>query len=732
MKVIALFILAFFIVSPFCAVAKPARRTKSDVANYFWSVHVSWFGPSGYHNLSYFQELRSNGYNTALLYVPWGAVEYGPNEFNFSILYAYMNYTLEAKLKVVLVTFYSVAPTQYDVDPVPTFLLKNGELEVNPDGQPDSPPALSWWNLTDRFYYFGFLKALVNSFNSYTNLIGYSINFGWLDDAWGPSSPPYGNGNLPMGYSVSDLREYRNYLQSQYGTIQNLDRAWNASFSSFSEVTLPLPFTEYWPYFQQFRIWSINETYSEIYALIKSLSDKSLFLYFGGSASDVYALQLPEVYFQIAKRYNITVLLDDADHLRLSILMSNMARIYDVNMMTEWPSENYGANNRAYYGYYLSHISLFYPGLSGGDYIFFVRSGQYEHWETFALNAMAVSMYNIIKGAPPVSRVALLFVTLPGYTQEQVSVQSAEIEDLPTQSFTSTSPYCSYAVITPTEIDNGLVNLSQFRYLVLMTPQSYLPEGVTKALNRWEKSGGQLLSSTSGLPSSMCFAQVDGSTSEPGLYLFPLVSKGSAYLVADNWEGPRGSFTVSLNLSDLGLTANHVIILNSGMLENAPNFSLNFHGQTGTLIAYIFNATLNKTVFPLRILGVDYNSEENITTITVAGNPGLSGKLLLIASSQDSYSPGLIYAYAETESASVNRSFAVQVNLPGDVRANCEIFAYLFSKGYVITSSVALRSQKSGPASANYGYALLLALVALILGITVSLILVKRKVLFNS
>ncbi|MGC8601512.1 MAG: hypothetical protein ACP5LS_03715 [Thermoprotei archaeon] len=76
-----------------------------------------------------------------------------------------------------------------------------------------------------------------------------------------------------MGYSASDLREYRDYLRSRYGTFQNLDRAWN---SSFSDIKLPPPLTKYWPYFQQFRMWSINVTYSDIY-IIRGLSNKSLF-----------------------------------------------------------------------------------------------------------------------------------------------------------------------------------------------------------------------------------------------------------------------------------------------------------------------------------------------------------------------------------------------------------------------------------------------------------------------
>ncbi|MGC9175101.1 MAG: hypothetical protein ACP5GO_04540 [Thermoprotei archaeon] len=184
-------------------------------------------------------------------------------------------------------------------------------------------------------------------------------------------------------------------------------------------------------------------------------------------------------------------------------------------------------------------------------------------------------------------------------------------------------------------------------------------------------------------------------------------------------------------LAALGLTANHVIVLKSGRLENAPNFSLDFHGQTGTLIVYNFNASLNETAFPPCIVGVIYDPKENITTITVYGNPGISGNLLLVLPSQRSFSPGLLYAYSVAKSLNVSRSFLESVSMPGDLRSNFDIFVYLFSKGYVTVSSVELRHEKGTSAPGIHGWILPLAKAVVASPIAAPVIMKKCKGFFN-
>ena len=130
-------------------------------------------------------------------------------------------------------------------------------------------------------------------------------------------------------------------------------------------------------------------------------------------------------------------------------------------------------------------------------------------------------------------------------------------------------------------------------------------------------------------------------------------------------------------------------------------------------------------------MGVIYDPKENITTITVYGNPGISGNLLLVLPSQGSFSPGLLYAYSVAKSLNVSRSFLESVSVPGDLRSNFEVFAYLFSKGYVTVSSVELRHEKGTSASGIHGCILPLATAVVASPIVAPIILKKRKGLFN-
>ena len=74
-----------------------------------WSVQVPYLGSNGLpHDFTYFKAIKELGYNTIFLTVPWGSVEYGPNEYDFKVLDTYMNYTRTLGLNVILVFFYSV------------------------------------------------------------------------------------------------------------------------------------------------------------------------------------------------------------------------------------------------------------------------------------------------------------------------------------------------------------------------------------------------------------------------------------------------------------------------------------------------------------------------------------------------------------------------------------------------------------------------------------------------
>lgn len=118
--------------------------------------------------------------------------------------------------------------------------------------------ALNFWNekvqeyLHTRHRLIG--EALGKHKDLYDNMLIY---FG------GEATLSPGNGMLP-GYAKSAIRAFRNRLQKQYGTIQNLNKKWETSYTSFGEIKPPLPGTEPSPLRYEFNMF-VNEDYFNIF-----------------------------------------------------------------------------------------------------------------------------------------------------------------------------------------------------------------------------------------------------------------------------------------------------------------------------------------------------------------------------------------------------------------------------------------------------------------------------------
>jgi len=648
-----------------------------------WSVQVPYLGSNGLpHDFTYFKAIKELGYNTIFLTVPWGSVEYGPNEYDFKVLDTYMNYTRALGLNVILVFFYSVSAASGDPNPIPTWLLANGELEVNPYGDPQSPPALAWWNMTDRRYYFDFIKTVVSRYVNYSNFLGVLIDYGWLDDDWGP-----GVGGLPTGYAKSDVAMFRLYLNRTYGgNITALNLQWHTAYRSFNDVTPSLPFMGNWPYFQLFRVWSINETYSELFGMIRSIigPDRMLLFYWGGSIDDIYGLQMPELYFQLARKYNVTIVLDDADHTKFAIFFSNLASVYGVHLMMEWTPV---PSTSAYYGRYVSHIMLGYPWLMGGDYYVFIRSLSW-FWTTTQLNAMAAEVYRLINGSHPKTSVAVLYVTMYGETYNQWKHLEDETYLISTGLVKVGDEYAYYPynIVTADELELGLVNLSRYRYLILMVPESYIPSGVMSIINKWRVSGGVLIpydSSwlTTGLGTVLPNIEEPVLTTNASVEVFPIVNANSAYISFNDYGNPINALHVNVNLTALGLpNGTYAIInLNGGDLLNITSdgmasFNLGFYYTQGAVLVGIIPIKPMHLLVNLTSIKATYGYNGGVFKVSLSGMliPRLSGcsALALMHTNLTEFgapftSDGLVYESIGAGEARIKDGyFTVNLTLP--------------------------------------------------------------------
>mgnify|MGYP001626165568 CR=1 FL=1 len=692
-----------------------------------WSTQVPYLGSNGKpHDFEYFMSIKEQGFNTIFLTVPWGAVEYGPNEYDFHVLDQYMNYTEALGLRVILVFFYSVPAAAGDPDATPPWLLNNGELEVNPLGQPQNPPALAWWNMTDRQYYFNFIKTVVSRYVNYSNLLGVLVDYGWLDDDWGP-----GVNGLPVGYAKSDVAMFRQWLRQTYhGNITLLNEQWGTDYRSFNQINpSTIPFTGNWRYFQEFRVWSINETYSQLFSMIRSIigPNKMLLLYWGGAIDDTYGLQMPEIYFKLARIYNVTIVLDDADWTNNAVFFSNLARVYHVHLMMEWTPV---PSTRSYYSKYLSHLILGYPWLVGGDYYVFIRSLNW-FWPTVQLNAMATKIYELINGTYPSTKVALLYMTMFGDTYGNWRYLVNETGLIPGSLLNVNNHYAYYPfnMITVNELALGLVNLSNYKYLILMVPENLIPSSVQGIINQWRSRGGVLVSFNSSwlrddLGSVLSHLEEPVLVANASVEAFPIVNNNSVFLAINNYGNPVNTLHVDVNLTALGLRNGTYVIINldGGDLLNVTNggsvsFNVNLYYTMGVVMVGIMPVKPIHMIINISSINASYHYETGVFNIKVNGLISPKGNYVVTAlvhtnltqAGSPFTSNGLVYESVSAGEATSNDGyFTINLTLPMyQVMLNSYTLIlniYVISNGYVVNGESYVLNMNLNFTSTPYGW----------------------------
>ncbi|MGC8571322.1 MAG: beta-galactosidase [Caldivirga sp.] len=692
-----------------------------------WSTQVPYLGSNGKpHDFKYFMSIKELGFNTIFLTVPWGAVEYGPNEYDFHVLDQYMNYTEALGLRVILVFFYSVPAAAGDPDATPPWLLNNGELEVDSLGQPQNPPALAWWNMTDRQYYFNFIKTVVSRYVNYSNFLGVLVDFGWLDDDWGP-----GVNGLPPGYAESDVLMFQHWLMQIYhSNITLLNKEWGTIYRNFSQITpTTQPFIGNWKYFQEFRVWSINETYSELFGMIRSIigPNRMLLFYWGGSIDDIYSLQMPEIYFQLARRYNVTIVLDDADHTAFAVFFSQLAKAYHVHLMMEWTPV---PSTRSYYSKYLSHLILGYPWLVGGDYYVFIRSLNW-FWPTVQLNAMVTKMYELINGTYPSTKVALLYMTMFGDTYGNWRYLVNETGLIPGSLLNVNNNYAYYPfnMITVNELALGLVNLSNYKYLILMVPENLIPSSVQGIINQWRSRGGVLVSFNSswlrgGLGGVLSHLEEPVLVANASVEAFPIVNNNSVFLAINNYGNPVNTLHVYVNLTALGLRNGTYVIINldGGDLLNVTNggsasFNVNLYYTMGVVMVGIMPVKPIHMIINISSINASYHYETGVFNIKVNGLISPKGNYVVTAlvhtnltqAGSPFTSNGLVYESVSAGEATSNDGyFTINLTLPMyQVMLNSYTLIlniYVMSNGYVVNGESYVLNMNLNFTSTPYGW----------------------------
>jgi len=439
-----------------------------------WAVQLNWEDGSAPWPASVFTQLAAQGITSAEINLEWGEIEPRQGQFRFGALDADLAGAASAHVQLIPIFWESV----WTGNPAPWAagrdVLSSGALSAMP----------SWWNPQVQSGYFDYVAATIAHIRNRPGFGGAFLDYGWLDAAWGP--PPQGATGI-AGYSTEDVARFHQWLPTRYGTLRRFNREQGTDFAAWADVPAARPGQALFAVYQAFRAWSVEDTYARLTALVRRETSAPLYYYWGGDVGQAgQFMNLPDTYFQLARRYRVTVVLDDAEETGLALLFGSLARAYGVRLLQEWTPAPQGLAAEA--AQWLGHANLGAPNGAGLD--FFEYGGGPEFQTGYPEYLQWIGPLAAERGAYPQQPVAV-YVSFAGAFQDAGALAgiSAELGALWRQAPTA------FRVVTDREVAAGLVRLSQFRAVLPLT-------GDDAAVRAYAAGGGRVVSSGAALRAS--------------------------------------------------------------------------------------------------------------------------------------------------------------------------------------------------------------------------------------
>jgi len=442
-----------------------------------WMVQIDYDGPGGQPwTLSDFQYLASLHLTGVEINLSWNQIEPSQGTFALGTLQNYLSYAAQAHLQLVPI-FWEAIWGGND----PSWL--NAPPEETNTGSLDQQPAM--WSSTAYDAYSNYLLTTLKAIQGLPGYGGSYIDYGWLDAMWGP--PPSGGG-MP-GYAAVDVDAFHQWLPTQYRNIKALNAALGTSYATFDDVPAFQPGDAHFDVYQKFRMSSYQTIMTHLLSQVRQVTQKPLYLYFGGDMDDVGVEgNIPDQIFSMAREFHAYVSLDDADNTALADLFGYLSQGYGVPLLNEWTPI---PGNSAEVALWQGHYTLEGANRLGEDY--FIYSGGTASG-TFSQYLSLHDQVDQVTGHLPAYRVGILVgydQVIQGLQQERVPGGDAALAE-----YIDTNRPAAQ-IVTDAAVLNGAVHLSDFKVLVdwnsdLSTPG--LPAQLTRALRQFKAQGGKIIS----------------------------------------------------------------------------------------------------------------------------------------------------------------------------------------------------------------------------------------------
>ena len=494
-----------------------------------------------------FAHLVARGIRYAEINMEWAAVEPRPGRFDFQMLDQTLANAAKAHVRIIPLFWNAV----WTGNP-PSWIT---HYDVGSSGAPSRVPT--WWNRFNRRSYFHYVTATIAHIKNNPGFGGAFLDFGWLDYMWGP--PP--GGKDVNGYAPADVARFHRWLPARYHSLRAFNRRYGVHYTSWDAIPAAAPGQQLFHIYQHFRNWSVIETYGRLTALVRRETAAPLYYYWGGGYGGAgVAFNLPDSFFQLARRYHVTVCLDDADHTGLGLLFGSLARAYGVRLFQEWTPRPSGLH--AEIAEFLGHYGFAAPREVGMD--FFLYHGGKEYAVGYPQYVRWIPLLSRIHGSYPLQPVAIYVTYRPVFTHPAALAGMADRlagiwRKLP----------LAFTVVTNREVAAGVVRLGQFRAIFPLNGRH------DRAITNYAAHGGHVLDHASQLaqyaPAYLTFAP-----SSDRVEALPTVHRAahSAWITLSGWRPAHPySGVATIHLGGLGLPRGRYHIMNAATGRPIASFA---------------------------------------------------------------------------------------------------------------------------------------------------------------
>ena len=456
--------------------ATPASATGDAAASsaasqaQLWATQLQFDDNGTPWSTASFAALKAKGINSAELDMPWGQLEPSSGTFDFTELDQELANASAAGIRLVPIFWQS----GWRGSPAPWIT----NLEVTSSGGTGIAPA--WWDQSEQAAYFTYVTATVAHITHNQGYGGAILNYGRLDAQW--------SNNGDGGWAADDIAYFHtNWLPATYGTVARFNTAYGTAYTSFDQVPAAVPGAALASVYQDFRQWSVQATYGSLTAAVRKVSAGPLYYYYGGHISNAPDIgNLPDVFFSLARQYNVAIIEDAAASPGLSLTFGSLARAYHVRVAQEWtPTTDNLMPSEAVQ--WLSNYAMTEPYGGGED--FFIHDGTSKDVIGFPIYTSWLPVLQSVSGSYPQQPVAVYI----DYSEAWGNTSGGSLSNVENALAALWDGYqAGFAVVTSDELANHADSLSKYRAVLPLN-------GMDANLTAYQKAGGTLLTSGSQL-----------------------------------------------------------------------------------------------------------------------------------------------------------------------------------------------------------------------------------------